>query len=248
VIVDERTRQHLATSTRFADIRELAEVDSTNRYLMDLARSGAPEGVVVVADYQTAGRGRQGRSWDAPAGTALLASILLRPDSKALPPGRRWLAPASVALAAVAACAQAGATAVLKWPNDILLGDRKLAGVLAEADAGAVVVGIGVNVAGGPPGAASLGPSVARGAVLAALLENLEGWCGRWDDVSDAYRAQCATVGRSVRVETPGQTFTGRAEAVELDGRLRVVIDGRVQRFSAADIVHLRPGETGIES
>jgi BirA family biotin operon repressor/biotin-[acetyl-CoA-carboxylase] ligase len=248
VIVDERTKQLLAASTRFADIRERPEVDSTNRHLMDLARSGAPEGVVVVADHQTAGRGRRGRAWDAAPGAALLASILLRPAAAGLAPEQRWLAPASVALAAVEACATAGAAATIKWPNDLLLGGRKLAGILAEADAGAVVVGIGINVTGAPPGAASLGGSVTRGALLAALLENLERWCRHWEEVGPAYQAKCATVGRWVRVATRDQSVVGRAEAVEPDGRLRVVVAGEEFRFSAADVVHLRPGASGRES
>lgn len=248
--MDERTKQHLAASTRFDDIRELPEVDSTNRYLMELARAGAPEGVVVVADHQTAGRGRLGRTWDAPPGAALLASILLRPDATVLPQDRWWQAPAAVALAAAAACARVGAAATIKWPNDLLLGDAKLAGILAEAeaDAAALVVGIGINVAGAPDGAASLGAPVARGPLLADLLEHLEGWCRRWEEVGGAYQAQCATVGQLVRVQTQARAFVGRAEAVEDDGRLRVLIDGAVVRFSAADVVHLRRYPTADES
>jgi BirA family biotin operon repressor/biotin-[acetyl-CoA-carboxylase] ligase len=246
MIVDQRTSEALAASTRFADLRPLAQVDSTNRFLLDLARAGAPEGVVVVADHQSAGRGRLGRSWEAPPGGALLMSILLRPDPVALPPDQRWLAAAAVALAAADACAAMGEPTEIKWPNDLLVGDRKLAGILAEADAGAVVVGIGINVAWAPPGAAALGPSVDRGQLLASLLFNLEGWCDRWDDVRDAYRRRCATVGRRIRAELAGRTLVGHAEAVEADGRLRIVAEGaegpEVITVSAADVVHLRAG------
>ncbi|MDQ1428741.1 MAG: BirA family transcriptional regulator [Acidimicrobiaceae bacterium] len=266
--MDEPTKRRLASSTRFGDIRELVEVDSTNRYLMDLARTGAPEGVVVVADFQSAGRGRRGRTWEAPAGGALLASILLRPlDGTGAPatgPGteRRWLAPAAVALAAADACtAVSGAGGVvpaIKWPNDLLLGDAKLAGILAEADAGAIVVGIGINVSSAPAGAASLGAAVDRGGLLAGLLDHLERWCDRWDEVAPAYLRRCATVGRQVRVETPDGAVVGRAEAVEADGRLRVLVSepaagpvapggpagggggGEVRWFSAGEVVHLR--------
>jgi BirA family biotin operon repressor/biotin-[acetyl-CoA-carboxylase] ligase len=145
--------------TRFVDVRRFESIDSTNRYLLDEARGGAPEGVVAVADHQTAGRGRLGRSWEAPPGANLLLSVLLRP---AIEPGLRHLTTTAVALAALDAIAarpdagdRDGGAVAVKWPNDLVTGDgRKLAGVLAEADLSAgpggapppVVVGIGINV------------------------------------------------------------------------------------------------------
>ena len=244
MIVDRPTSDLLAASTRFADIRELAAVDSTNRYLLDLARAGAPEGVVVVADYQSAGRGRLGRSWEASPGAALLASILLRPDPDTLAPDRRWLAAAAVALAGAEAC---GPNVGIKWPNDLLRDDRKLAGILAEADEGAIVVGIGINVSSAPPGAACLelasdgrAAPVDRGQLLAALLTNLERWCDRWDDVASAYRARCATIGRQVRLELPdGTSVVGQATAVAPDGGLRVQAQNGEFAFHAADVIHV---------
>jgi|SRR5579875_761098 len=159
--------------TRFAQIRWFTEIDSTNRYLVDEARAGAPEGLVAVADHQSAGRGRLGRRWEAPAGDNLLVSVLLRPG---LPDEELHLCTAAVALAAAEACERtAGVVPELKWPNDLFVGDRKLAGVLAEsvpavtvpvrsspvpattgapstAAAGrAVVVGVGLNVGWPPP-------------------------------------------------------------------------------------------------
>lgn len=143
------------SGTRFTEVRWFESLDSTNRYLLDEARHGASEGLVVVADSQTAGRGRLGRRWEAPPGDNLLVSVLLRPD---LPDNARHLASAVVALAAADACAAAtGVSVRIKWPNDLLVGDRKLAGVLAEADIGTgagqaagtpapIVVGIGINV------------------------------------------------------------------------------------------------------
>ncbi len=118
---------------RFTDIRRFDTIDSTNRYLLEEARAGAPEGVVVVAGHQTAGRGRLDRRWEAPAGTNLLVSILLRPD---LPPDQRHLAAAVVALAAAEAAEDLTDLRLdLKWPNDLLAPDgRKVAGVLAESD------------------------------------------------------------------------------------------------------------------
>ena len=126
--------------SRFTDIRRFDSIDSTNRYLLDEARRGAPDGVVAVADHQSAGRGRLGRSWEAPPGSNLLLSVLLRPD---LPVGDRHLASAAVALAAAEAVdAVTGVRVGIKWPNDLLGPDgRKLAGVLAEADLGVAADG-----------------------------------------------------------------------------------------------------------
>jgi len=151
--------------TRFGTVRRFAELDSTNRYLLDLARADAPEGAVAFADYQSAGRGRLGRRWEAPPGSNLLASVLLRP---VLAAEELHLCTVAVALAAADACGSgAGVTTELKWPNDLMVGGRKLGGVLAEAipaeavrpaaiPAGsppppAVVVGLGLNVRWPPP-------------------------------------------------------------------------------------------------
>src|SRR4051794_23009041 len=138
---------------RFSDVRWLDEVDSTNRVLLDEARGGADEGAVVVADHQTAGRGRLGRTWVAPPESGLLLSVLLRPTFGV---ELAHLATAAVGLAAADACRDvAGVVAGLKWPNDLVAvapdgQERKLAGVLAEADLrggvlAAIVVGIGIN-------------------------------------------------------------------------------------------------------
>ena len=185
--------------TRFVDVRRFASIDSTNRYLLDEARAGAPEGIVAVADHQTAGRGRLGRSWEAPAGANLLLSVLLRPD---IDPGDRHLATTAVALAAVDGIRSldvpGGSGVSIKWPNDLVdASGRKLAGVLAESDLNPVVavggqlapvvVGIGINVnwpeseAELPPELAGLavslrqlaGAPVDREALLAALLSAL---------------------------------------------------------------------------
>jgi BirA family biotin operon repressor/biotin-[acetyl-CoA-carboxylase] ligase len=154
---------------RFGDVRWLAETSSTNADVLALARDGEPEGIVVVADHQTAGRGRLGRRWEAPPGGSLLCTILLRPPAAVA--GATTMA---VAVSAAEAIAElTGASARLKWPNDLVWpgdgdgGDRKLAGILAEVDwpaashiAGGwseprptdrlvVAVGIGINVAWG---------------------------------------------------------------------------------------------------
>ena len=148
----------LLAGTVFGPVRFVAGTTSTNADLLAEARTGAPEGRVLVADHQTAGRGRRGRSWVAPAGSALLASVLLRPraGSAAL----TLLSPA-VGLAVRDACADAGADVQLKWPNDVIAsvpgepGEAKLAGVLVEADVpsggtAAAVAGFGVNLVSQP--------------------------------------------------------------------------------------------------
>jgi BirA family biotin operon repressor/biotin-[acetyl-CoA-carboxylase] ligase len=243
----------------FSDIRRFPSLDSTNRYLLDEARQGAPDGVVAVADHQTAGRGRLGRRWEAPPRACLLASVLLRPplEREELP-----LCTAAVALSAADACgAVAAVEPGLKWPNDLVVGPRKLAGVLAEADGGgpssgsaAVVVGVGLNVEWtGPPGAggtslAACGaPGVDREELLAALLDALEpryralGTDAGRRDLALQQRDRCVTLGQQVRVELATETFEGRA--VDLEGPGWLVVDtanGR-RRVTAGDVVHLRP-------
>ena len=197
---------------------------------------------MAVADHQTAGRGRLGRTWEAPPGASLLMSVLLRPD---LPPERRHLATAAVALAGAAAIDEAGPS--VKWPNDLLVGDRKVAGVLAEVDAGAVVVGIGINLnwEGDPPanGIAVnqvVGHPVDRDTVLDGLLTALATRLGDWSAIAREYRLRCGTLGRAVRVELSDETFTGTAADVDDDGHLLVDVGMCLRTVSAGDVVHLR--------
>jgi BirA family transcriptional regulator, biotin operon repressor / biotin---[acetyl-CoA-carboxylase] ligase len=245
VIVDQRTRARLAASTRFTDVREFASIGSTNTYLVGEARTGAAEGTVAVADHQTAGRGRLGRSWTAPSGTSLLVSILLRPAHLAA--DRRHLVTAAVALAAAQACQiVAGFSPEIKWPNDLLVGDRKLAGILAETERDAVVVGMGINVASAPPEGVSVeelaGHPVDRGELLAATLEGLEGWYRDPPGVMVAYKEACATIGRQIRVELPSGQLLGRAEFIDELGHLVVrTDDGALVDLAAGDVVHVRP-------
>jgi BirA family biotin operon repressor/biotin-[acetyl-CoA-carboxylase] ligase len=214
-------------------------LDSTNRWLLDEARRGAPEGVVAVADHQTAGRGRLGRNWEAPPGAALLCSVLLRPT---LPVDRLHLAVAAVALAGLSAVTEvSGLQPGIKWPNDLLMDDgRKLAGVLAEAELPAVVVGIGLNVGWAPPGAACLGSGVSRDALLDSLLGHLGALVGDWAAVPALYRRACVTLGQAVRVELPDETFTGVAADVTDEGHLVVDVGACLRTVAAGDVVHLR--------
>ena len=242
---------------RFGDVRRFAEVDSTNRLALELARAGAAEGVVVVADHQSAGRGRRGRTWTAPRGSALLASVLLRPR---VAPGSVPVVAMAVALAATDACADtAGVRPLLKWPNDLLGpgGTGKLAGVLGEAlvvegRLEALIMGMGLNLA---PAAATVAGSVSleglagapidRDDLLAAWLDHLERWyqeaVGGGTEVLHAYRRRCVTLGQAVRVELADGSFVGDAVEVTDLGQLVVDTAGGTRHVSAADVVHLRP-------
>jgi BirA family biotin operon repressor/biotin-[acetyl-CoA-carboxylase] ligase len=198
-----------------------------------------------VADHQSAGRGRLGRSWEAAAGSSLLTSILLQP---ALPPDRLHLVTAAVALAASDALGDvAGFTPDLKWPNDLLVADRKLAGVLAEVDLPAVVVGIGINLNwdgpvpnGGIAANQVAGRPVDRDEVLTGLLEHLTPRLSDWRAVGSEFRRRCATLGRAVRVELADETFTGTASDVSDEGHLLVDVGMCLRTVTAGDVVHLR--------
>ena len=228
------------------DVRRLSQVDSTNRLVLDLARDGAAAGLVAVADVQTAGRGRLGRTWSAPPGASLLVTVLLRPAD---PVGQGHLLLNACGLAAVEACdVITGFRPDLKWPNDLVTARGKLAGLLAERDGDAVAVGMGLNVQWPATLPADLvgvatalnhevGRDVDRDAVLDAWLAALGRRLDALGDVAEEYRRTCATIGREVRVELPGETFTGTATDVTDDGHL--VVDGRA--VSAGDVVHLRP-------
>ena len=197
---------------------------------------------MAVADVQTAGRGRLGRTWTAPPGASLLVTVLLRPR-------RPELVTIAAGLAAVEACETVtGFRPSLKWPNDLVTDRGKLAGLLAERDGDAVAMGMGLNVqwpATLPDelvGVATalnheVGHDVDRDAVLDAWLDALGRRLDAIDDVLEDYRATCSTIGREVRVELAGETFTGTATGVTDDGHL--VVDGRV--VAAGDVVHLRP-------
>jgi BirA family biotin operon repressor/biotin-[acetyl-CoA-carboxylase] ligase len=196
----------------------LASTPSTQ----DAAR-GLPLGSVVVADQQTAGRGRLGRRWDAPPGSALLASFVLP---------SRPLASLAAGVAAAVAC---GESVRLKWPNDLLVDGRKLAGILVEQRGGRCVVGIGVNLTWAPPGAGRL--EADRDRLLERLKAELERWFTADDsEVLAAWRTRSDTLGRRVRVELPGETFEGWAEDVAEDGSL--LVGGRA--VTAGDVIHLR--------
>ncbi|WP_122819835.1 biotin--[acetyl-CoA-carboxylase] ligase [Nocardioides pantholopis] len=236
------------------------EVTSTNAVVAERARAGAPEGLVVVAEHQTAGRGRLDRSWQMPARAGLVFSVLLRPSV----PARSWpWLPLLTGCALGAALRADGYAAGVKWPNDVLIGERKVAGILVErveTPAGAAaVVGVGLNVDLRAeelpvPTATSLalesGAAPDRVELLVGLLASLRAAYDRWQaggergqaELLAAYRAACVTLGRDVRVELPGGgVLLGRASGIDPDGRLVVAgPDGPVP-VGAGDVVHVRP-------
>jgi BirA family transcriptional regulator, biotin operon repressor / biotin---[acetyl-CoA-carboxylase] ligase len=217
-------------------INHVAETGSTNSDLLMAAGRGAPDRSVLVSDHQTAGRGRLDRTWQAPPGSNLLVSFLFR----TLP-----LGPNDVTRRLGLAVCDATARLVdgvvsLKWPNDVLIDDRKLAGILAQrAPDGDVVVGLGMNIGWAPTGAAQLGKNHSALEVLRAILLAFDALPA---DIDDRYRTALSTLGRRVRIEMPTSALVGTAIDVERDGRLVVLDECAVShRIDAGDIVHLRP-------
>lgn len=242
-------------------VEVVSDAPSTNALVADFARQGADDGLVIVADHQTAGRGRLDRSWETPAGTALTFSVLLRPTMPAA--AWPWL-PLLTGRAVAKALTGLGYRAGVKWPNDILIGERKVAGILVEridSPAGpAAVVGVGINTgmteAELPvPTATSLslepGPQPPPDrtevliAVLAAIREAYDAWQLGGDAgverLAESYSAGCVTVGQRVRIALPeGSVLEGEAVAVDESGRLVVTSgDGR-HEVGAGDVVHVR--------
>ena len=188
-----------------------------------------PIGSVVVADHQTAGRGRLDRRWSSPPNSALLASFVLEPG------------PLLSLAAGVAAAEACGPEVRLKWPNDLMLRGRKLGGILVEVSGGKAIAGIGINLTSAPPGAARLDRP--RDELLDALREKLSSWASAPPDrILARWRQLSITIGRRVRVEMPGRTFEGVAQDIADDGSL--LVDG--ERVSAGDVIHLKqPGQGG---
>lgn len=210
------------------------ETGSTNADLLLAAAHGAPDRTVLAARHQLAGRGRLDRKWQAPPGLNLLVSLLFRGV-----PSSPHLLTQRVSVAAVMACERvAGIRPKLKWPNDMTIDGRKLAGMLAQIDGDVVVVGIGLNVGWAPAGAARLGRGLEP---LKVLRELLVAFDELPEDPWTQYRQNMGTIGERVRVELPTRTISGRALDVDRDGRLLLVDDTAIKHvFDVGDIVHLR--------
>lgn len=261
-VLDERVLRTglVRAGGRWSALQVVTEAGSTNADLAAAARTGASVGSVLVADYQSAGRGRQGRTWTAPPGANVAMSVLVLPAVAAA----RWTwLPLLTGLAVAAGLRQvAGVDAVLKWPNDVLVGERKICGILAErveTPAGpGCVIGMGINVHLGVdelpvPTATSLALLVgdsevpSRSEVIVAVLGELERVLDSWESSADdrvlaaAYVERCGTVGRRVRVELgDGSNVEGLAESLDADGRLQVRTLTGLSVFGAGDVVHLR--------
>ena len=235
------------------------EIGSTNAALVAAAAADEPEGAVLVAEHQVAGRGRLDRVWTSPPRAGLTVSFLLRPD---VPAARRGWLPLLTGVALAEAVGEvSGVRPSLKWPNDLLAMDgRKLAGILAESSGGAVVVGTGLNVSTTTeelPGTGTslsgvTGATVDRAPVLLAFLRAVERRYRRWtgalgDPVASGlaadYLAWSSTVGTEVAVSLPdGSTLEGTATAVDWDGRLVVSTAQGVVELASGDVRHVRAG------
>jgi BirA family transcriptional regulator, biotin operon repressor / biotin---[acetyl-CoA-carboxylase] ligase len=268
VTTDSAARPPLDASRLSADnaalppgltVEVVPEAPSTNAVVAQRAKDGAPDGLVVVADHQSAGRGRLDRTWETPPGTAVTFSMLLRPQS----PTRTWpWLPLLAGYAVDKALKARGLDAGVKWPNDVLVGDKKVAGILVERvdtpDGPAAVLGIGVNTGLTAdelpvPTATSLqleaGEPADRTDVLLELLTSLRETYDAWEMGEDAggmrlmesYAAACVTVGREVRVELPdGTTLEGTAVEIDPGGRLVVEHGSDRTPVAAGDVVHVK--------
>lgn len=243
-------------------IEHFEQIDSTNSWLVSRAKEDAPEGLVAYSDFQSHGRGRLDRRWDAPSGSSLLCSVLLRPrvaiDDAAL-------VVACVALAARAALVRlSGVRPDIKWPNDLVVGGSKVAGLLAEivdtTQDVSIVVGIGVNLTYGGPGnvdATSIleqsGVTIYPRALLDIMLEELEIRRHRLDSsdgrmlLRTEYEGALVTLGQWVRIERRDDVLSGVAVGVSPLGELIVEVDGVTTALNTGDVIHLRSLEGGAE-
>ena len=232
-------------------------VPSTMDAAMELGAAGCPDGTAVIAEAQSAGRGRLGRSWSSPKHKGIYCSLVLRPE---IPPGQ---APVLALLAAVAVCEAvenvSGVRCGIKWPNDILLHNRKLGGILTELRAeldrtSYCVIGIGLNVNNAADelvaGAVSLkeaaGGPVERAALLREIFSRAEAHYSVFlkkggGRVLDEWRGRSVTLGSRVKVDAKGRHAEGVAVDIDSDGGLMVRDDsGIVRKFTAGDVVHVR--------
>ena len=239
------------------DIRVFQETTSTNDIVEKLARDGVKEGAVVFAESQTKGRGRLGRVWMSPPGKGLWFSILLRPNLRPVETTQLTVASATALRRAIRDVT--GLAPDIKWPNDLLIGGKKVVGVLTEMSAEVdrvrhAILGIGVDVnlsaAEFPPELRKLatslkvetGETVSRPELAAAILRELdfdyERICaGKFPEVADEWEAGCATIGKNVSVQIGGRKISGRAEALDEDGALLVRTEhGRLERIIGGDV------------
>ncbi|MTE22719.1 biotin--[acetyl-CoA-carboxylase] ligase [Microbacterium sp. ZXX196] len=237
-------------------IEEVPSTGSTNEDLAERIRAGEawPHLGAYLTRDQRGGRGRLGRAWRAPAGSSLAISVAL--DARRIPPERRgWIPLVAGVAMRDAASRQLPAPAGVKWPNDVLVGERKLCGILAEVAGPAIVVGSGVNTRMRQderpvPTATSFameGVRVDEDRLLADYLGRLRELSARLvrASVREVVREACVTLGREVTAHLPGgDTVTGVASDIDEDGRLVLLAPGP-RAIAAGDVVHVRPAQTG---
>jgi len=239
------------------DIRVFEQTTSTNDVIEKLARDEVKEGIVVFAESQTKGRGRLGRTWLSPARKGLWFSVLLRPDLR--PPETTRLTVASAAALRRAIQSETGLAPEIKWPNDILIRGKKVAGILTELSAELdrvkhVILGIGVDVNLGTnefptelrKTATSLkieaGQTISRPELATAILRELDHDYARVGDnqfaaVADEWEAHCTTIGRAVTIRVGDRKISGRAESLGEDGALRLRTEhGHLERVTGGDV------------
>lgn len=236
----------LRTATFGRQARFLQSCDSTNTALLALAEAGAPEGTLVVTEEQTAGRGRLGRAWASPPGQCLTFSLLARPKA---PPEVAATLPLVAGLAVATALRARGFEAGLKWPNDVLLSDRKACGILCEAQTSArgiegIVVGIGINTGAVPEAlahrAVGLG-GVDRLALLAEVCAAFEARYARWAKGGlPALRAELDALdckrGKAILVRPAGGTLEGVSRGIRDDGALLLERGGQIEPILCGEI------------
>ena len=245
-------RSSLALPWRHLEVVD--ETGSTNADLVARAAAGEDvDGVVLIAEHQTAGHGRMGRTWSAAPRAQLTLSVGV--GAADVPPAVWGWLPLAAGLAVVDAVAAMGVQAALKWPNDVLAGDGKLAGILSEVAGQTIVVGIGLNVTlradeVGEPLVTSLpdlgiaDPDRTRLAaeLLRRLGQRVAGWRAGGQRLMDEYRSRCTTIGSPVRAVLPGgREVVGTAIWVDDQGRLRIKTESDLVAVSAGDVMHLRP-------
>lgn len=249
----------LATREFGRTLHHYDQAESTNSKAFELAHEGGSNGEVIVTEHQTAGKGRRGRSWVSPAGKSLAMSVILRPE---IAPSR---APELTLVAAVALAQtlnDTGVEATIKWPNDVQIGGKKVAGILTELSADVervhfIVLGIGVNLnadaADFPPEIAEIATSVQvvrrtpvhRALFVAALLAQLETWVDTWTDegfepVRAAWKQLSSTLGQEVLVRADNRELRGVAEDIDASGALLLRVGDKLERVLSGDVEQLR--------
>jgi len=247
----ELSRVLTGSGRLFTAVNCVATTGSTNADLAAAAASGAPSGTVLVADHQSAGRGRFDRRWEALPGSSVALSVLLRPGDLAL---ERWLWLPLITGVAVAEGLRAatGIEATVKWPNDVLIEGRKVCGILAERVDSAAVIGIGINTTlttdelpvATATSLALQGSQASATEIVLGVLTALEESCRRWVEGGDLrawFGRRCSTIGLRVRVhQSQDVSIDGLATGVDAWGRLVVSTPLGERAFAAGDVLHLR--------